>query len=63
MDYHKTVLLFVPEAVQALLGIPAPLTNLPVKTTSVSSLEKTSLDLNFVSTVQTIQVKLFKSTH
>ena len=63
MDYHKTVLLFVPEAVQALLGNPAPLTNLPVKTTSVSSLGKTSLGFKFHFHRTDGQVKLFKSTH
>lgn len=63
MDYHKTVLPFVPEALQALLGNPVPLTNLPVKTTSVSSLEKTSLGFKFHFHRTDDQVKLFKSTH
>ena len=63
MDYHKTVLPFVPEALQALLGSSSPLTNLPVKTTSVSSLEKTSLGFKFHFHRTDGQVKLFKSTH
>lgn len=63
MDYHITVLPFVPEALQALLGSPAPLTNLPVKTTSVSSLERTSLGFKFHFHRTDGQVKLFKSTH
>lgn len=63
MDYHKTVLPFVPEALQALLGSSSPLTNLPVKTTSVSTLEKTSLGFKFHFHRTDGQVKLFKSTH
>ena len=63
MDYHKTVLPFVPEALQALLGSSSLLTNLPVKTTSVSSLEKTSLGFKFHFHRTDGQVKLFKSTH
>ena len=63
MDYHKTVLPFVPEALQALLGSSSPLTNLPVKTTSVSSLERTSLGFKFHFHRTDGQVKLFKSTH
>jgi uncharacterized protein with NRDE domain len=63
MDYHKTVLLFEPEALQALLGSQSPLTNLPVKTTSVSSLEKTSLGFKFKFHRTDDQVKLSKSNH
>jgi antitoxin component HigA of HigAB toxin-antitoxin module len=63
IDYHKTVLPFTPEALQALLGSTAPLTNLPVKTTSVSSLEKTSQGFKFHFHRTDDQVKLFKSTH
>ena len=63
MDYHKTVLPFVPEALQAFLGSSSPLTNLPVKTTSVSTLEKTSLGFKFHFHRTDGQVKLFKSTH
>ena len=63
MDYHKTVLPFVPEALQVLLGSPAPLINLPVKTTSVSSLKRTSLGFKFHFHRTDGQLKLFKSTH
>ena len=63
MDYHKTVLLFEPEALQALLGSQSPLTNLPVKTTSVSSLEKTSLGFKFKFHRTDDKVKLSKSNH
>ena len=62
MHYHKTELPFVPEALQALLVSPAPLTNLPVKTTSVSSLEKTSPGFKFHFHRTDDQVKLYKST-
>lgn len=63
MHYHKTELPFVPEALQALLGSPAPLTNLPVKTTSVSSLEKTVQGFKFHFHRTDDQVKLYKSTY
>jgi hypothetical protein len=62
IGYHKSFLSFVPEALQALLGSPSPLTNLPVKTTSVSSLEKASLGFKFHFHRTDGQVKLFKST-
>lgn len=63
MHYHKTVLPFVSEALQALLGSPAPLTNLPVKTTSVSSLEKTAQGYKFHFHRTDDKVKLYKSTY
>ena len=63
MHYHKTELPFVPEALQALLGSPAPLTNLPVITTSVSSLEKTLQGFKFHFHRTDDQVKLYKSTY
>ena len=63
IGYHKSFLSFVPEALQALLGSPSPLTNLPVKTTSVSSLEKASPGFKFHVHRTDGRVKLFKSTH
>jgi len=63
MEYHKTHLPFLPEALQARLNSPSPLTNLPVKTTSVSSLAKTSQGFKFHFHRTDGQVKLFKSTY
>ena len=63
MEYHKTHLPFLPEALQALLNSPSPLTNLPVKTTSVSSLAKTPQGFKFHFHRTDDQVKLFKSTY
>ena len=47
MSYHKTELLFVAEALQARLSSPKPLTNLPLKTTSVSSILKGDKGFDF----------------
>ena len=41
MDYHKKQLPFTIASLQALLNTTEPLTNVPVTTTSVSSIEKT----------------------
>lgn len=47
ISYHKTELPFVPEALQARLSSPKPLTNLPLKTTSVSSILKNDEGFDF----------------
>ena len=47
MSYHKTELLFVAEALQARFSSPKPLTNLPLKTTSVSSILKGDKGFDF----------------
>lgn len=47
MAYHKTTLPFVSEALQARLNSPKPLTNLPLETTSVSSILKSDLGYDF----------------
>ena len=47
MHYHKTELAFSIKALQERLNTTAPLTNVPVKTTSVSSIEKNEKGYSF----------------
>ena len=63
MHYHKTELAFTPAALQALLGSAKPLRNIPVKTTSVSSIEKNPAGFKFHFHRTDDQVKLYKSTY
>lgn len=62
MHYHKSELAFVAEALQARLNSSKPLKNLPLKTTSVSSIEQTSHGFKFYFHRTDDQVKLSKST-
>lgn len=62
MHYHKTELPFVSEALQARLGSKDALTNLPLKTTSVSSIEQVREGFKFSFHRTDDQVKLSKST-
>lgn len=62
MHYHKTELPFKAEALQARLGSAKPLVNVPVETTSVSSLQQSEEGFKFYFHRTDDQVKLYKST-
>lgn len=47
IDFHANKLPFVPEALQARIDSAKPLTNIPLKTTSVSSIAQNKLGFNF----------------
>ena len=63
MHYHKEELPFSIKALQERLNTTAPLTNVPVKTTSVSSIEKTSSGFNFQFHRTDDRLKLSKKTY
>lgn len=62
VSFHKTQLVFVAEALQARLGSKIPLTNIPLKTTSVSSIEGQRKGFNFIFHRTDGHIKVNKST-